>query len=547
MELIMKTNTIGKCLLLLIVSLGLSCKRPVFIEKDITEPPVRNMDYVDVLSFRDSTDTDLQMIQMAINYAADNGIKKVVIPEGVYLIDATEQNGTRGIVMKDSIHLSLDDNATIKAIPNNAERYYIISIDDVSNVSVTGGTILGERNEHTGTTGEWGMGIYIKSGIDVLIKNVNIKDCWGDGILVGGYSQRVEIDKVLSYNNRRQGMSIVRVDGLIVKNSEFSNTNGTAPEAGIDLEPDLNNQHVKNVLITNCKFSNNNGRGILITGIRGPISLVEIDSCHFAGNFGAISAGHQAADIKISNIEIQNSDFNGISFGAGVKRAEVKNATIRSVTEDGIRCNGVENVVLSNIDVVNGAAWGISVIESEEVNLSDMKIQSGPLAAGGIRLASSKTISVTKNDIQGGKVGLSIGLVTYSSVNNSKISLCTDYGISFWNSSNCLIDSIKIESISKSNVIFNGSNNNQFLNSLFKGGAFVTHNTDQFVLFNGTSTGNLFDRNVIEAGSGSNKAKYGIRFLSTARNNIASNNTFDPASYVSGVYLDESGGTNQVY
>ena len=44
--------------------------------------------------------------------------------------------------------------------------------------------------------------------------------------------------RVTADNNRRQGLSIVEADGVLVTDSIFSNTHGTRPSAGIDLEPD---------------------------------------------------------------------------------------------------------------------------------------------------------------------------------------------------------------------------------------------------------------------------------------------------------------------
>ena len=40
---------------------------------------------------------------------------------------------------------------------------------------------------HTGNTGEWGHGIAVFGSTNVTIENVDISQCWGDGIYLGFY------------------------------------------------------------------------------------------------------------------------------------------------------------------------------------------------------------------------------------------------------------------------------------------------------------------------------------------------------------------------
>lgn len=51
---------------------------------------------------------------------------------------------------------------------------------------------------------------------------------------------------------------------LLVDNCLFANTWGTAPEAGIDLEPDTEKNRLVNCVIRNSTFENNNGNEILV-------------------------------------------------------------------------------------------------------------------------------------------------------------------------------------------------------------------------------------------------------------------------------------------
>lgn len=89
---------------------------------------------------------------------------------------------------------------------------------------------------------------------------------------------------VIADNNRRQGLSIIDVKGLVVTDSIFKNTHGTRPSAGIDLEPNRAEQRITDVRIENCKFLDNAGYGIQLAGKRGRILKVEITDNVFKGN-----------------------------------------------------------------------------------------------------------------------------------------------------------------------------------------------------------------------------------------------------------------------
>mgnify|MGYP003927210413 CR=1 FL=1 len=51
-----------------------------------------------------------------------------------------------------------------------------------------------------------------------------------------GYCRDVLINRVVCDRNTRQGMSVIGAVNLMVRDSEFSGTNGSAPMAGIDFE-----------------------------------------------------------------------------------------------------------------------------------------------------------------------------------------------------------------------------------------------------------------------------------------------------------------------
>ena len=228
----------------------------------------------------DGKTDDTAAIQAAIDQVAGTG-GTVLVPDGIYMIDAA---GKLRLSLKDDMTLRLADGATLKAIPNNQKKYSILTISGVSNVAVIGGTLEGERDQHKGNGGEWGMGISIDHEAEhITIAGVTAKKMWGDGFYVRSASD-ITFCGVIADANRRQGLSIISADGLVVLNSVFKNTGGTRPSAGIDFEPDNADQIIVNVRIENSKFIDNAGPGILIAGKKGAVSKVELTRNMFKGN-----------------------------------------------------------------------------------------------------------------------------------------------------------------------------------------------------------------------------------------------------------------------
>jgi len=197
------------------------------------------------------------------------------------MIDAVEAGP---IKLKSDMTFKLAPGATLKAIPNGAERYVLLSIAGASNVWVTGGTLEGERDQHLTKLGQWGMGIHISRGSKhVTVTHVTSKKMWGDGFYVQG-AENVRFCHVIADGNRRQGLSIINVKGLLVSDSVFQNTHGTRPGAGIDVEPDHSEQAVSGVLIEHSKFIDNAGGGVRLNAKKGRVRGLVMTGNLFKGN-----------------------------------------------------------------------------------------------------------------------------------------------------------------------------------------------------------------------------------------------------------------------
>lgn len=259
----------------------------------------------------DGSSDDTIPIQMALDEVKKVG-GIVYVPSGTYMIRAHDpedllngwQQMTRpaGLKVGSNTTLLLDENATIKAIPNNASGYSILHIGYANDVNIVGGTIEGDKYTHILDTpfnqrngenfyGEWGDGAVLYGSNNVKIHGVTFKTCWGDGIDVyppikdknnGTLSQvhNLSVQNCVFDDNRRQGMSLEHLDGAIIENNLFQNTNGTAPAAGLDIEPgDGSSESVRNVTIRNNTFINNTHQAITLfsSSTLNPVEMITIE------------------------------------------------------------------------------------------------------------------------------------------------------------------------------------------------------------------------------------------------------------------------------
>jgi|EP01043_Picozoa_sp_COSAG02_P002946 hypothetical protein len=155
----------------------------------------------------------------------------------------------------------------------------MIRVKATHNVTISGdrgATIRMWKQDYMNSTeymkGEWRMGIYLgheannESAFercrDMTIKGpLNIEQSGGDGIYID-QCERVTLTEVNADGNYRQGLSIIGAKDLLVERSNFSNTHGTAPAAGIDLEPDGAYYDLENITIRDCHAVNNTGHGL---------------------------------------------------------------------------------------------------------------------------------------------------------------------------------------------------------------------------------------------------------------------------------------------
>jgi parallel beta-helix repeat protein len=258
----------------------------------------------------DGRHDDTPAFQAAIDALPQAG-GTVEVPDGVYLIDAEAS-----VRLRSRMLLKLSPGAKLIAKPNRSPRSFVLLVSKVSDVEISGGQIVGERAGHSGTEGEWGHGIQVRGSSRVTIRGIRVSDCWGDGLYVGAAdpdqvpSDDVAIANVVSTGNRRQGLSIAGARNVHVSNSEFSNTAGTNPQYGIDIEPNRPGS-ASGIVIENCVIKGNRGGGIQIFR---RVSDVTIRGCTIEDNHGrGILAVAAERGVIVGNV-IRNNGLVGVAL-----------------------------------------------------------------------------------------------------------------------------------------------------------------------------------------------------------------------------------------
>ena len=291
---------------------------------------------VDVTDFgvngRDTSD-DTNAIQSVLN-----NYDNVYIPDGTYYI-----NVNKSLNLHSGQTLTLSEGAVLKALPTSYGFYSIINIGSADDVTVTGGQLIGERADHNGTSGEWGMGINIGDSSNVKISDVTISDCWGDGIYIGGNQQPsrdITIDGVICDNNRRQGLSITYAIGVEISDSVFKNTNGTAPAAGIDIEPN-ENETTENITIINTECYGNEGAGLDLMGWLERVTDVTVIGCNFSDN-----AAYGIRIVNAGQLQFEDTDVTNNEMGISIQR-DASEISFYGMVIDGNEYRGVALITTS--------------------------------------------------------------------------------------------------------------------------------------------------------------------------------------------------------
>jgi len=189
---------------------------------------------------------------------------------GILLVPKTSSNYilNESTFLCSNLHMIMDAGVVIDANTGFGANGKMFKMDDTNNVTIDGYGAAIKMTTYVGSSDQRHC-IDIRGASNVTINGLDCSDAGGDGFYIGSsvanaFCTNIIFRDVKGDNNNRQGMSIVSVKGIKVINAKFTNTGGTSPAAGIDIEPNDNTHFIEDVVIDNAHTEGNAGNGIVV-------------------------------------------------------------------------------------------------------------------------------------------------------------------------------------------------------------------------------------------------------------------------------------------
>ena len=468
----------------------------------------------------------------------------IVLGKRDFWVTATATN-KNALTLKSNTNLFNDGTIRIRA--NGLTSYSIISTSG-NNIRIKGGNYVGERKLHLETTGEWGHGIRITNGSsNISISDVNVHDCWGDGIAIDGneINTNIRINSFAIDNCRRQGISVIYANDCLISNGIITNIQGTEPHLGIDIEPNANG-YCHNITIDNVTIESEKGLGIFTATKDFQVKNVTIKNCKIntTGYSSIYAARCDGLTIKENSLICSASGNNPIiAINTGVKNSQLLFNKICYTGDDKSYCcvyNAGENTLIkkNTIKGTLGVAFYTrgAIISENEIAVPEFMTYANNATGNNIltnkingNLSCAASNNTFRNNNINGSVKLNGGNCTFA---NNEVQGKTVSGTP--SNGQFINNKVIVEELFE----FNGhvsikSNNIQSPKVMLKTGTTTSNNTFVQTKDNNTDSfirlyGNIFEDNIIRTKSpkGSHTVTY---IYCTSEGTTIRNNEFGAA------------------
>jgi len=261
-------------------------------------------------------------------------------------------------------------------------RDCLLSGDELGDVTIRGygATLRMRKPDYAGSgysTSEFRHVLSLRGSSRVRVEGLSLESSGGDGIYLGPTEDDrrigcadVTIQDCVCRDNHRQGISVLSAERLTISNCLFVGTRGTAPQAGIDLEPSHPKDLMVDVVVRYCQAVGNAGSG-------------------FMTNLERLTARSRPVSITFADCLVRDSRQPGLrallaTEGAPGGFVEFRNCTTENVEYAGGRClwNLASPIALRFIN----CHWrGVARKSSEFPIDLDLRGEVGEATTGGIR------------------------------------------------------------------------------------------------------------------------------------------------------------------
>lgn len=225
--------------------------------------------------------SEVNSLKNVVSLASPNIDNVLTVMPGLYKVAAKSVTERRVLPIPSNTEVLMNGEVTME--PNWLAEYDVFTIEG-DNVFFHGnGIVRGDKFTHLDDKYEWGMGISVLNSNNVRIYDVKVDQCWGDCIFIDGNSQNIHVSNCTLDNGRRQGISVISGDNIIIENCLITNVGGTPPQCAIDVEPDKD-KTVGSVIIRNITVAGCVG-GIMSWGSApgAEIKSIELYNCYVKG------------------------------------------------------------------------------------------------------------------------------------------------------------------------------------------------------------------------------------------------------------------------
>lgn len=273
--------------------------------------------------------------------AIDSPARKVVVPNvgKPWIVSHT-------IRLRSNLELELRPGVVVLAMKGKflGGGECLMAARDCENITLhgDGATLQMRKEDYTKppyAKAEWRHTLSFSGCTGVKISGLTLRESGGDGLYLGTTAKQhfckdVHVQHVACEKNHRQGISVIGAENLVIEDSRFLDTRGTAPEAGIDLEPDEPEDRLVNCVIRRCVSAGNAGGGLLVylkplTATSADVSVrfedCHVSHCDFGLGVGAVGDDGPGGQIEFAGIEVHNTTGPGVLvFDKSAKRAAVR-------------------------------------------------------------------------------------------------------------------------------------------------------------------------------------------------------------------------------
>lgn len=331
---------------------------------------------------------DTTVFQNALNNTAANG-QVLLIPAGSYNINP--------IFFPNNSQLVLAAGVTVTANAGYGPLDKMLNITS-QNVTIQGAgassVIFQMRKaeyvaEHATDGSEWRHCLDIEGASNITVSGISCNLSGGDGIYVAdgaaGPSQNITISTSIFDQNFRQGFSLISGVHIFVSNCYFTNTSGTAPDAGIDIEPNTPNNTVADVHITNNYSTGNAGAGLLI-------ALEQLNGS--SPNVGITVSNYYSSSNQLSGYQLTNNDVSpNVQGSILIQNSSSTNDGSYGAVGHGFDANG-PTAVFQNLTVTNPHQNGPDPTYGDSAAVGCLRGGGGTYPIGNIQFQAI-TIAVT--------------------------------------------------------------------------------------------------------------------------------------------------------